>query len=67
MEEKQIALVLTFNSSVITKEEAIKRLNNIKCKLEEIIEKEFIMNLVNSDVYPETIYIDDLYDNWENE
>jgi len=64
---KQIALVLTFYDTQITKEEVIKKLQDLKPSLTDTFKNTFGEVFVNDSTLVnnfETIYIDGKYDDW---
>ena len=67
MEPKQIALVITFDSSKITKEEALEHIENIKFELEGRILDEVPEDKLIIDKTHEAVFIDDRYDDWDDE
>jgi len=65
MDPKQIALVITFDASKISKEKVLDKLEIVKLKLEKIIAEEFSDDTLVIDKTHDPVFIDDKYDDWE--
>jgi len=66
MKPTQIALVITLDASKISKKEALDQLETVKIKLEGIVIEEF-QNILIIDETHEAVFIDDRYDDWDDE
>lgn len=64
---KQIALVITLDASKISKKDALKHLENIKFELTKMIFDEIPEDILVIDDTYSLVFLDDKYDDWEEE